>query len=271
MGDNSAIEWTTHTFNPWWGCAHVSPGCVNCYAEAWAKRMGHDVFHKGGERRLFGDAHWAQPARWNARAAKVGRPARVFCASMADVFEDHPDVAESRERLWRTIEATPMLHWQLLTKRPENIRAMVPEGWRDWPMPNVWLGTSVEDQQRADERVNMLLSVPAAVHFLSCEPLVGPVELDRVKAYNAALHGDPGDMGTIDWVIVGGESGPRSRPMDIEWAARIVSWCKEARVPVFVKQLGSKPIGCRVSDAKGGKPDEWPGALRVREFPVVAS
>ncbi|HEX3965801.1 MAG TPA: DUF5131 family protein, partial [Trebonia sp.] len=142
MSDNSAIEWTTHTFNPWWGCSRVSPGCVHCYADDQAKRYGHDVWRRHGLRRMLSDANWARPLKWNRDAERAGEPAKVFCASMADVFEDHPDVAEPRKRLWGLIESTPWLIWQLLTKRPENIAGMVPWG-RDWP-PSVWIGASAE-------------------------------------------------------------------------------------------------------------------------------
>jgi protein gp37 len=178
MGEQTAIAWTDHTFNPWWGCTRVSPGCEHCYAETFAKRVGQDVWGKNADRRFFGDKHWAEPIKWNAKAAQSGRRERVFCASMADVFEDRPELAEHRARLFDLIMfETPWLDWQLLTKRPQNVLDMVPPRWLDahayygtngWPA-NCWIGTTVEDQERADERIPWLLSIPAAVRFLSCE------------------------------------------------------------------------------------------------------
>jgi protein gp37 len=130
MSDVTAIEWTDHTFNPWWGCSRVSPACRFCYADRDAQRYGHQVWRRHGPRRMLSEANWQRPLRWNRDAERAGIPAKVFCASMADVFEDHPDVAAPRERLWGVIETTPWLIWQLLSKRPENIARMVPVGRR---------------------------------------------------------------------------------------------------------------------------------------------
>lgn len=286
MGATTGISWTDRTFNPWWGCAHVSPGCVHCYAETFAKRTGHDVWGAKGHRRTFGPNHWAEPLRWNAHAESAGVRERVFCASMADVFEDHPAVTEAREWLWDMISRTPALDWQILTKRPENIARMLPALWGDgWP--NVWLGVSVEDQQRADERVPVLLSIPAKVHFLSCEPLIAPVFFEPLWMVPAA--GLCGYRGTtladdralaqilraavrkltprynrnfLEWVIVGGESGPNRREMDVRWAEAIVSTCDHHAIPVFVKQdSGLRP----------GNKGRLPDALWARkEFPMLA-
>lgn len=228
MGESTAIAWTDHTFNPWWGCERVSPGCQHCYAETFAKRTGNLVWGKNADRRRFGDKHWNEPLKWDRQAAAEGRQAFVFCASMADVFEDRPDHHDDRQRLWALIEDTPHLTWQLLTKRPEHVRDMVPVPWLlSWPH-NVWIGTTVEDQQRANERVPVLLDVPAEVRFLSCEPLVGSVVLAPW------LHEG------IGWVIVGGESGPRHRPLDLEHARVIRDECEEAGVPFFFKQVGGQ-------------------------------
>jgi protein gp37 len=134
---DSGIEWTTHTFNPWWGCSKVSPGCLNCYAEALANRFSGDIWGRGKPRRTFGDKHWAQPLKWNADARCSGRRAKVFCASMADVFDPEAPAAE-RQKLWRLIEQTPWLDWQLLTKRPELIADCLPEAWLQQARPNVW-------------------------------------------------------------------------------------------------------------------------------------
>ena len=223
MGAETAISWTDHTFNPWWGCERVSPGCQNCYAEAFAKRTGHPVWGKTADRRFFGDKHWAEPRRWNNLAEEAGKPALVFCSSMADVFEDRPELARWRADLWALIEATPWLIWQLLTKRPENVLDMVPAGWHGaWPR-NVWVGTTAEDQARADERIPHLVRIPAPVRFLSVEPMLGPVELRGAG---------------VEWVICGGESGPRHRPFDLDWARSLRDQCAKGGVPFFFKQVG---------------------------------
>lgn len=251
MGVATAIEWTDHTFNPWWGCAHVSPGCANCYAEAFAKRVGQKVWGAKGERRLFGDKHWNEPRRWNAAAEDAGKPALVFCASMADVFEEHPELDEQRERLWTLIYETPWLRWQLLTKRPENIGHMVPREWLMWFPENVWLGVTAEDQQRLDERAPILLGYNAEVRFLSCEPLLGLLDMNAYLPKPCSCppgpapdetpwHVAPCEAGgeAIEWVIAGGESGPKARPMSAHWPRVIRDQCEAAGVPFLFKQWG---------------------------------
>ena len=267
MGEVTEISWTDHTYSPWWGCQRVSPGCGlgksvgGCYAEAWAKRTGHVVWGPTAPRRFFGDKHWHEPVKWNARAERERVPHRVFCASMCDVFEDRPDLREPRARLFRLIEATPWLRWQLLTKRPENmVRLARDEGWfGDWPR-TVWAGTTVEDRARTT-RIDVLRSVPAAVRFLSAEPLLEDLgELD--------LRG-------IHQVIVGGESGPGSRPFAFEWAERIRVQCGEdanTGLAFFMKQGGAHPTFegelVQLRDRrKGADITELPAGLRVREFP----
>ena len=169
MAENSRIEWTDHTFNPWWGCTKVSPACDNCYAEAWAKRTGHAVWGAKTDRRFLSEFYWKQPLRWNREAKKQRRRERVFCASMADVFEWRADLKPWRTRLWALIDETPHLDWLLLTKRPHLAQRLAP--WGDsWP-ENVWLGTTVESQRFADKRMHHLVNVPARVRFVSCEPL----------------------------------------------------------------------------------------------------
>lgn len=259
MGENSSIEWTDHTFNPWWGCTRVSPGCDNCYADTWSRRLGMSLWD-GQERRTFGAKHWAEPVKWNRKAEKESRRLRVFCASMADVFDkDAP--GRERENLWDLIEDTPHLDWLLLTKRISNVKRMLPA-----PPRNVWLGISVVNQQEADRDIPKLLEIEAAVRFLSCEPLLGPIEFPlpcRGSVFWGGLH----------WVIVGGESGPGARPFVLGWGKEIVRQCRAAGAPVFVKQVGSRPTNregerCpHVKDRKGGDPWEWPGELRVREWP----
>lgn len=228
MGENSSIEWTDHTFNPWWGCAKVSPACDNCYAELWAKRMGHQIWGGQAKRRFFTDHHWKEPLTWNEDAQAAKRRRRVFCASMADVFERKAELNASRERLWKLIAATPWLDWLLLTKRPQNIEQMVPWG-KKWP-DNVWLGTTVENQTYAEKRLPLLLKHPAAVRFLSCEPLLGPIDL-RPWFRKRGLQ-------PINWVIAGGESGPGARAMHPDWPKGLLHQCQEWVVPFHFKQWG---------------------------------
>ncbi|KIL37951.1 hypothetical protein SD70_29625 [Gordoniibacillus kamchatkensis] len=260
MSANSKIEWTDHTFNPWVGCMKVSPACDHCYAEAWAKRTGQvDLWR--GRRHRTSLQNWNQPRKWNQRHkhffAEHGRKQRVFCASLSDVFDN--SVPEKwRDDLWQLIRDTPNLDWLLLTKRPQNIAKMLPADWGAG-YPNVWLGTTVENQAEADRRIPLLLQTPAAVRFLSCEPLLGAVNLVQTGAmgcncpdveltngtteescsgqctfYKNAID----KLGRIDWVIVGGESGPGARPMHPDWARDIRDQCAAAAVPFFFKQWG---------------------------------
>jgi protein gp37 len=230
VGRNSSIEWTDHTFNPWWGCTKVSPGCKNCYAETWARRVGENIWGIKQERRFFTDKHWSEPLKWNVDAASERQRKRVFCASMADVFELRTELDQWRNRLWRLIDETPWLDWLFLTKRPQNIQKKVP--WkREWPS-NVWIGVTVEDQQRADERLPILLQFPAKCRFLSCEPLLEKVDLSKwISRRQKSLYG-------IDWVIAGGESGPNARPMLPGWARTLRDQCKAAEIPFHFKQWG---------------------------------
>lgn len=262
MGQNSHIQWTDHTFNPWWGCQKVSDGCKFCYAENLSERYGHNVWGPIAPRRFFDDNHWNEPRSWNRKAIREGHRLRVFCGSMCDVFEDRPDLKEPRERLWALIEETPELDWLLLTKRPENMVSMSPVRWAQngWPR-NVWAGTSAEDQDTCDARLTELLRVPAFIRFISAEPLLGPIDfglLGTVERTISEPYCAVYDM--LHWVIVGGESQPGCRPMKLEWARDIVRQCRESGVAVFVKQLGGHPN-------KRGNPDAWPADLKVREFP----
>jgi protein gp37 len=253
MAENSAIEWTDHTFNPWWGCTKVSPGCDHCYADALDRRAGGAHWGARAPRRRTKD--WSGPVKWNRRCEKLGIRERVFCASMADVFDNHRSILPDwRANLWSLIAATPHLDWLLLTKRPQNIAKMLPPTWGDgWP--NVWLGTTVENQTEADRRIPHLLDTPARARFLSCEPLLGPVDLRRIvlKPSDAPDRGKPpvsmnalsgwyggygDDASRIDWVICGGESGPGARPMHPDWARSLRDQCTLDRVPFFFKQWG---------------------------------
>jgi protein gp37 len=274
MGQLSKIEWTDHTFNPWWGCMKVSEGCKNCYAETLDNRYHHDDPHwgPGSSRKAMSENYWKQPLKWNKEAEKAGNKARVFCASMADVFEHHHDTYKHRLRLFDIIESTPNLIWQLLTKRPENIRLLTPVMWYlDWPK-NVWIGTSVENQEAAKTRIPHLLKIPSNVRFLSCEPLLGPLRLrEYFNAETFYARGPDGQLVTktyfnpdIHWVIAGGESGPGARPMDKQWLLQLMYDCTTANVPFFFKQWGEYCNGIKVGKHQAGRlleGEEW------NEFP----
>jgi len=244
--ENSKIEWTTHTFNPWVGCTKVSPGCENCYAEAdMDKRRGFARWGKGQKRRKTSDTYWKQPLKWNRDAAGMKEKPRVFCASLADVFDEEvPD--KWRDELASVIGRTPNLNWMLLTKRPENFKPWVNFGC----FSNVWFGVSVEDQKRFDLRIPLLMKAPAKVKFLSVEPMLGPIDLGRWP-YPTANMNPP--KSSIDLVIVGGESGPKKRPFELDWARSVRDQCREARVPFFMEQVD--------------KVREIPQDLMIREMP----
>lgn len=276
MSAETKIEWAHHTFNSHWGCQRVSPGCGGakgeggCYAEAFAHRLGLDIWGPQAPRRFFGDAHWREPVRWNDRAARNGIRERVFLNSMADTFEDRRDLDPIRERIYLLIEATPWLDWLVLTKRPQNIERLAPRWRGGWPL-NAWAGTTCEDQQRADERIPHLLATPAAVKFLSCEPLLGPVDFDAwFERYRCSgCVGDP-DTGPDcpghdglpwQWTIVGGESGPGARPMSEDWVRSIRDQCTAAGVSFFLKQKldGRRKVSLPMLDGR-----QW------AEFPAVS-
>jgi protein gp37 len=272
MAENSKIEWTDHTFNPWIGCTKVSDGCKHCYAETLMDHRYKKVtWGPEGTRVRTSAANWKKPLQWNRQAQAEGRRYRVFCASLADVFEDRPELVEWRRDLLGMIEQTPNLDWLLLTKRPENVNQMIAEaiktdagdhGVRVWlsRISNVWIGTSVENQQTADERIPHLLQIPAAVRFLSMEPLLGPVNLpcDLIAwgCHDCGEEKDPVSVDGgwrcrvclsdrivpahpwLDWVIVGGESGHGARPMHPHWAQSIRDQCVAAGVAFHFKQWG---------------------------------
>lgn len=305
MAENSSIEWTNHTFNPVRGCTKVSPGCTHCYAETGSGRAPAVLGRWGpkGTRSYAAESAWKGVLKWDRDAAAKKTPARVFCASLADVFEEwEGQVTDSQERplwcepgipyedarpfweppenltghipytldhmrarLFALIRATPNLHWQLLTKRPENIARMMPAG--SWP--NVWLGTSVETQEYT-WRIDALKEAPqdVPVRFLSLEPLLGPLHLwDNLQG--------------IQWVIVGGESGGEAREIRLSWVRSIVTQCIDAHTPLFVKQLGKIVTGVTGGGRRyalkmehdtshGGDMQDWPEDIRIREFPIAA-
>lgn len=242
MATFSEIEWTTHTFNPWIGCQKVSLGCDNCYAETLASRRRKWVdWGPHAERKRTAKANWRKPFSWNRAAYRDGEIARVFCASLADVFDNHRSVDPAwRAELFETIKQTDGLDWQILTKRPQNMAAMLPVDWGDdaGPYQNVWLGCTTENQEEADRRIPHLIAIPARIHFLSVEPMLGPVSPDLRK---------------IDWVICGGESGGGKRPMNLDWARALRDHCATEGVAFFMKQVD--------------KVKEIPADLLIRQFP----
>lgn len=275
MAENSKIQWTDHTFNPWIGCMKISPGCKECYAETlmtrktkWANTWGPA---ESTERIRTTEQYWQQPLKWAKQAFLDQVRPKVFCASLADVFEDNDALIEWRLELFIVIRATPQLDWLILTKRPDVARHFF-RLRPDLLYPNIWLGTSIEDQQRADERIPELLKIPAPIRFLSVEPMLDeinlrPYILEKAGPAWAGSNPSPG----IDWVIVGGESGPRARPFDVTWAFDLLNQCAQARIPVFMKQLGDNPqwngVPFGTKAKKGGDPGEWPASLQIRQFP----
>ena len=271
MAENSKISWTDHTFNPWVGCTKVSPACDNCYAEGWSKRSGM-VQWGNHPRRRTSESYWRQPIKWNRVAEWEGVRRKVFCASLADVFDNQVS-PDWRAELWALIGETQWLDWLLLTKRPQNIaKGMLPGSYveqlldRDlpvWPWPNVWLGTTIENQDECTHRLGHLLSVPAVIHFVSCEPLLGSLRLPSQDTY----------WYPIDWVIAGGESGHHARPPMIGWVRALRDQCLAAGIPFHFKQWGEHtpddPLAEHTAMRRVGK--KRAGALldgrEWREFP----
>ncbi len=321
MAENSAISWTDHTFNGHIGCQKVHAGCTNCYAESFAKRTAKAKWGADGTRVKTSDDNWRKPLKWNRDAEKAGERKRVFCSSLADVFEDwkgpvldhhglqlytingdefftegeYPEcrpvtLQDIRMKLFKLIDATPWLDWLLLTKRPENVMSMWPQcGFANAVVPgtlgryryfeNIWLGTSMSDQPTANKWTLALLKNRALVPilFASCEPLLGPIAFDRIEI----MHGDPSDTSwfmsldnaltgwhahkqggwtdekKLDWVIVGGESGGKHRPMDLAWACSLRDQCAAAGVPFFFKQSAGRFPGTG-TELDGEKIQQFP-------------
>lgn len=241
MGQDSKIEWTHHTFNPWTGCTKVSPACAHCYAEAWAKRTGIVQWGDSAQRRKTSESNWRQPLIWDREAAKTGQRKRVFCASLADVFEDREELKPWRKELMHLILRTHNLDWLLLTKRPENILRMMnesaPRGSSYLLRERIWLGATVESPDYY-RRINALAQCRtwATVLFLSCEPLLAPLDL------RWWLWGGEGlsTSSLIDWVIGGFESGPNFRAGNEEHAIDLQEQCEDANVPFLWKQNGGR-------------------------------
>lgn len=260
MGENSSIQWTTHTWNPWQGCDRVSPGCDNCYMFRDMRRYGKDP-----ERVVRSSAQtFNKPLRWNRDAREAGRVDKVFLASWSDFF--HKDADAWREEAWAIVRQCESLTFQILTKRHGRIARALPADWGGG-YANVWLGVSAENREWWDRRVAALRDVPARVRFVSYEPAIGSI-------FGASAKG-------IDWVIIGGESAP-GRPFRVEWAREAIEICRRDGAAPFVKQLGSYPfrlappseirygdalVPLHLKDRHGGEMNEWSEDLRVREFP----
>ncbi len=326
MAENSKIEWTDATWNPMAGCSIVSPGCHNCYAMRTAYRlaaMGQKKY-QGTTEKKNGRILWTGKINTDESALSIPlkkkKPTTWFVNSMSDLFHESVPF-DFIDKVFAVMALCPQHTFQILTKRPERMAEYTTTSHRQeaielamslvdgypeedydviWPLPNVWLGTSCEDQQRADERIPHLLRCPAAVRFVSAEPLLGPIDLGEDSATfchwagqvvaGECEHGmacrERSYLDYLDWVIVGGESGPGARPCDLAWIRSIVGQCREAGVACFVKQLGANAIqfddggmtGNELHDCpyqtqnkKGGDISEWPEDLRVREMPHVAA
>lgn len=269
MGKDTGISWTNHTFSTHWGCTEVGdstqpdgidPACRHCYARKraenpfwWGGQEFFPIWGNDAKRRFFGDKHWDDLRKWDVAARKAGKPALVFVNSMADTFEGRPDEAEARKRLWGEIETREWLIFLLLTKRPQLAQSLVPEHWRNgWP-PNAWPGTTAANQHWLDIRAPHLLRIPAAQHFLSYEPAVGPLDLRAwLRGQCPQCHGfddycaDVAACETcrglnpvgISWVIAGGQSGPGAQPSHPDWFRSCRDQCVTASVPWFFKQWG---------------------------------
>lgn len=258
MAENTSIEWADHTFNPWIGCTKVSPGCDNCYAAR------QDAFRHwtpegwGGPRKRT--KTWGDPVKWNAQAEREGRRFRVFCASLADVF-DNEVPAEWRADLFTLITKTPHLDWLLLTKRIGNVERMLDDirhgadedlpVWDYLDTMNVWLGATVVNQEEADRDIPKLLAVPARVRFLSIEPMLGPIDLSST-GFEISLNGLDDPVTTnLHWIIAGGESGPHARPAHPDWFRSLREQCAAADVPFLFKQWGEWTPGENVERQRG--------------------
>lgn len=254
------IEWAHHTLNFWWGCEKVSPACKHCYAETLNKIYGRGraVWGKGGLRWLRDNA-FSEAMKLNRISKASGGAQRIFVNSMSDTFEDHPQLEEHRAKALGRMEFFQDANWLLLTKRPENITRMVPPAWLDrWPA-HIWVGTTVESQEFAELRVPELLKVPARVRFLSCEPLLGVLDVAKwLRPDPCVDHYDPVLSECVQWVISGGESGPGARSMDPDWARDLRDQCAEAGTAYFFKQWGGRDKKAAGRELDGRTWDEVP-------------
>jgi len=254
MAENTKIEWADHTFNPWTGCTKVSPACDHCYAEGWAKRSGHVKWGSGQPRRRTSDANWRMPLKWNREAERTGVRPRVFCASLADVFDNEVDPAW-RADLFKLIADTQNLNWLLLTKRVGNVLPMLAEIGRDKLPVNVWQGISAVNQDEARRDLPKLARIDATVRWVSYEPALG--ELDLFESV-MTTDGPRQLIEGLDWVIAGGESGPKARPIRREWVDLLREQCDRCGVAFFFKQWGginATAGGCQLD---GAEVKAWP-------------
>lgn len=255
MGNESSIQWTQSTWNPWSGCVKVSAGCRFCYMYRDKERYGQDPSVVIRSKTTFNN-----PLKW--KEGKI-----IFTCSWSDWFIDSAD--DWRDEAWDVIKRTPHHTYQILTKRPERIIDHLPKDWGNG-YENVWIGISAEDQDSYDKRIGYLSEIKAKVKFLSLEPLLSPINLHNKGINGAFLPSSP------DWVIVGGESGNdtgkyRYRPCELQWIYDIVSKCQELSIPVFVKQLGTH-LGksMELKDRTGGDINEFPKNIQIREMPLTA-
>jgi protein gp37 len=276
MAENSKIEWCDHSWNSWEGCQKVGPGCDNCYAEARNARFagGQAVnWGPGAPRRRTSASNWRKPLVWNANHENFfslhGRRQRVFCASLSDVFDNAVD-PRWRQDLFDLVERTPNLDWLFLTKRVKNVPSMLPQA--DWAARhNVWLGISVVNQDEANRDIPRLLAIPATKRFLSIEPLLGEIDLrllphaaclgeccgmQRLDVLRGVAKCDLSEVevagaAAIDWVIVGGESGPQARPVHPNWVRALRDQCQANGVPFLFKQWGEWRPAPEIIEASG--------------------
>ena len=273
MAENSGIAWTTHTFNPWIGCTKVGPGCDHCYAEAWNVRFSSDGlapnWGPGAPRRRTTAQNWSKVRKWDRDAGASGRRPWVFCASLADVFDNEASELD-RKDLWQLVRETKNLRYQFVTKRIGNASKMMPRDWEDNFRHCGIIATTVT-QEECDRDLPKLQRLKynfgVAWVGLSIEP-----QIERVM---------PKDPEGLDWIITGGESeqrGAKARPYDLQWARDLIELGKSCGAKIFVKQIGSNPVGMKseayndddtiISDRAGSDPSEWPLDIRVREFPL---
>jgi protein gp37 len=234
MGINSKIEWTENTFNPWIGCAKISPACDHCYAADLSARTFKVKWGAGEQRKRTSEAYWKKPLKWSYEAAKAGVRPRIFCASLADVFDSEVQV-QWRDDLADLIERTPNLDWMLLTKRIGNAAKMLSKMFFNGTPSNIHLGITICNQVEADRDISKLLSAPVDTRFLSIEPMLGPIQLGvSSHFFDYGIGGAP----PIDLVIAGGESGPHARPSHPDWFRSLRDQCASAGVPFMFKQWG---------------------------------
>lgn len=257
MGKVTGISWCNHTHNFWWGCTHSGPECDHCYAEVVAKRMRNLAWGPGAPRIRMGEKNRMEPYAWDRAAAKAGERRRVFTLSMGDMFDMEVD-PKWRDDAWRVIADCKNLDWLVLSKRPALGYRFLRDLWGSNPWPHVWIGATAGTTVGARGRLKDLVRIPAAVRFVSVEPLLQDLDLSPW-------------LPELDWIITGGESGSGARPMDLDWARRNRDQTHEAGATWFMKQVGSNAFSegrlFRTRHPHGADPAEWPEDLRIQDFP----